>query len=105
MAPTNEQRILITQATPGMVLAQPVILPNKVRLCARGTVLSEVLITRLMIRGLKRIYVQGSNLPGRNRVQFNESIEQLHERFSRTTQVPTMVSLKIIVERVMVKYL
>ncbi len=105
MAPTNEQRILITQAIPGMVLAQPVILPNKVTLCARGTVLSEVLITRLMIRGLKRIYVQGRDLPGPNRARFNESIEQLHERFSRTTQIPTMVSLRIIVERVMVKYL
>jgi hypothetical protein len=105
MPQNSEQRILITQASDGMVLARPVILPNKVALCARGTILSETLITRLMIRGIKRIYVQGRDLPGLNRDGFNKSIEQLHERFSRARQFPTMASLEIIVERVMVKHL
>jgi hypothetical protein len=105
MSSTQEQRILITQATAGMELSQPVYLPNKVALCARGTVLTDALITRLMIRGIKRIYIKGQNLPGPNRAQFNESIQQLRVRFSRVQQFHTMTSLQTIVERVMVKYL
>jgi hypothetical protein len=105
MPQNSEQRILITQANDGMVLARTVILPNKVALCARGTVLSEALITRLMIRGIKRIYIQGRDLPGPHRDGFNQSIQQLHERFSRCRQFPTMASLENIVERVMVKHL
>jgi hypothetical protein len=105
MAPANEQRILITQASPGMVLAQPVILPNKVALCARGTILSDALITRLMVRGIKRIIIQGTALPGPSQAAYAETIHHLHQRFDRVRHYPTMASLEIIVERAMVKYL
>ena len=105
MPTTDEQRILITQAAPGMVLARPVVLPNKVSLCARGTVLSENLITKLMARGIKRVHVQGHPLPGPSQEAYLDSIKKLHERFSRVRHVPLMVSLQILVERVMVKRL
>lgn len=105
MAPTDEQRILITQAAPGMILARHVVLPSKVSLCSRGTVLSEVLITRLMARGIKRIYVQGHPLPRPSQDAYLESIQKLHERFSRVRHVPLMVTLHAIVERVMAKRL
>ncbi len=105
MMPNDEQRILLTQAAPGMVLARPVVLPNKVSLCARGTELSDLLITRLMARGIKRVYVQGHPLPGRSQEAYLDSIKKLHDRFSRVRHVPLMVSLQILVERVMVKRL
>ncbi len=105
MPPHDEQRILITQAAPGMTLSRPVVLPNKVALCARGTVLSETLITRLMARGIKRVHVQGHPLPGPSQDAYLESIKKLHERFSRVRHVPLMVSLQQLVERTMVKRL
>ena len=105
MPPTDEQRILITQAASGMTLARPVVLPSKVSLCARGTVLSEVLITRLMARGIKRIFVKGHPLPGPSQDAYLDSIKKLHERFSRVRHIPLMVNLHGIVERVMAKRL
>ena len=105
MPPTDEQRILITQATAGMMLSRPVAMPNKIALCSRGTELSELLITRLMARGIKRIYVKGHPLPGPDKDAYLESIKKLHERFSRVRLSPFMVSLHQIVERVMVKRL
>jgi hypothetical protein len=101
MPPTDEQRILITQATAGMTLSRPVAMPNKIALCSRGTVLSEILITRLMARGIKRIYP----LPGPDKDAYLESMKKLHERFSRVRHIPFMVSLQQTVERVMVKRL
>ena len=105
MPPIDEQRILITQAAPGMILSRPVVLPNKVALCARGTPLSEVLITRLMARGIKRVHVQGHPLPGPSQDAYLDSIKKLHDRFSRVRHVPMMVSLQYLVERAMVKRL
>ena len=105
MPPIDEQRILITQATAGMTLSRPVAMPNKIALCARGTVLSDILITRLMARGIKRIYVKGHPLPGPDKDAYLESMKKLHERFSRVRHIPFMVSLQQTVERVMVKRL
>ena len=45
----DEQRILLTQALPGMVLSRPVVLPSKVVLCASGMELTDSVITRLML--------------------------------------------------------
>jgi hypothetical protein len=101
----DEQRILITQATVGMTLSRPVAMPNKIALCSRGTVLSEILITRLMARGIKRIYVKGHPLPGPDKDAYLESMKKLHERFSRVRHIPFMVSLQQTVERVLVKRL
>ena len=101
----DEQRILLTQAAPGMVLSQPVVLPNKVTLCARGLELSDVIITRLMTRGIKRVHVLGHPLPHPNHEAFDESLAKLHERFSRVRHVPLMVSLEQIVEKAIVRRL
>jgi hypothetical protein len=101
----DEQRILLTQATPGMVLSQPVVLPNRVTLCARGMELTEATITRLMSRGIKRVHVVGRPLPSPNRDAFGESMGKLRERFSRVRHVPVMVSLEQIVEKALVRRL
>jgi hypothetical protein len=105
MAPPNEQRILLSQATAGMILSRPVALPNKVVLCARGLELSDIMIIRLMSRGIKRVYVQGNPLPGIGHDAFEESIRKLHERFSRVTHVPLMLSLAQLVEKAIVRRL
>jgi hypothetical protein len=105
MADPREQRILLTQATAGMVLSRPVVLPNKVVLCARGMALSDIMIVRLMSRGIKRIHVEGNQLPGQGQEAFEESMRKLHERFSRVRHVPLMVSLAQIVERATVRRL
>lgn len=105
MPPIDEQRILITQATAGMTLSRPVAMPNKIALCSRGTVLSEILITRLMARGIKRIFVKGHPLPGPDKDAYLESMKKLYERFSRVRHIPFMVSLQQTVERAMIKRL
>lgn len=105
MPPIDEQRILITQATAGMTLSRPVAMPNKIALCSRGTMLSEILITRLMARGIKRIFVKGHPLPGPDKDAYLESMKKLYERFSRVRHIPFMVSLQQTVERAMIKRL
>jgi hypothetical protein len=105
MAPPIEQRILLSQATAGMILSRPVALPNKVVLCARGLELSDLMIVRLMSRGIKRVYVQGNQLPGLGQVAFEESMRKHHERFSRVRHIPLMVSLAQIVEKATVRRL
>jgi hypothetical protein len=101
--PIDEQRILLTQAAPGMVLSRTVALPNKVPLCARGTALTEVIISRLMSRGIKRVYVQGHPLPTPSREAYIEVMTKLAERFSRVRHEPIMVNLQKLVERALTR--
>jgi hypothetical protein len=103
--PVDEQRILITQAVPGMVLSQPVVLPNKVALCARGTELSAPLIARLMQRGIKRVHVRGHPIPDLAQQGYAEVVRRLRLRFSRVRDRPVMVELERVVERVLVSRL
>jgi hypothetical protein len=105
MPPDAEQRILITQAAAGMILSRPVAMPNKVSLCARGMELSDAVITRLMSRGIKRIWVRGQPLPRPGHDAYLETIRKLRERFSRVHHVPIMVSLQQLVEKVLVRRL
>jgi hypothetical protein len=103
--PKDEQRILLTQALPGMVLSRPVVLPSKVVLCASGMELTDSVITRLMTRGIKRVHIVGRPLPGPSREAFGEGMAKLQERFSRVRHVPLMVSLQQIVEKAIVRRL
>jgi hypothetical protein len=99
----NEQRILITQAMPNMVLARAVQLPNKISLCKPGQILSDQLILKLMNRGIKRIYVQGQPLPAHSQDDYEERIRQLRKRFSRVRHQIIMLSLERLVENEMVR--
>ena len=105
MPPAGEQRILVTQATPGMILAKPVIMPNRVALCSAGMELSASVINHLLVRGIKRIYVRGQPLPARGEDEFEVMMRKLRHRFSRSRQVPLMSSIELIVEHALVKYL
>jgi hypothetical protein len=94
MADTEQQRILITQATPGMVLAQAIFTQNRVPLCAPGTPLNDGLIHRLTMRGVKRIYVQGTPLPDRAHRPFDQQAAEARERFSRLEHNSLMFALR-----------
>ena len=53
------QRIKLAQAAPGMVTARPIEAPNGQVLCSKGTVLSEVIITRLQRMDIGYVTVEG----------------------------------------------
>jgi hypothetical protein len=99
----EEQRILLLQAQPGMVLARDVNQGAQVKLCGKGTVLTGELLQQLDIRGIKRIVVQGRPIAGPTAAQKAEEARQLAERFARVQDQPAMVELQRAVERLMRK--
>jgi hypothetical protein len=99
----EEQRILLTQAAPGMVLSRPVALPNKVVLCGRGLALDDPLIHRLMGLGIKRVHVRGRPLPAVHREGFAERLARLRRSFSRVRHVPHMALLEQAIEKRVVR--
>ncbi|MFW5698416.1 MAG: hypothetical protein ACOCYN_01045 [Planctomycetota bacterium] len=98
MATDSEQRILITQARPDMVLARPVSDPDGVRLCGAGTTLNAYLIRKLTLRGIKRIHVRGTPVPVRSAIPFAHRVEALHARFERVRYLPLMGMLERAIE-------
>jgi hypothetical protein len=105
VATSQEQRILVSQAEPGMILARPVVLPdNEMVLCPKNTVLDDVLIARIGARGVKRIHVQGHPLKGhRTAMDYDTHIKRLAERFSRVQHVPFMRALQLSIERILAR--
>lgn len=101
MADKVEQRILITQATPGMVLSRPIALPNRTVLCGAGVSLSAPVIQRLTLRGIKRIYVRGQPLPTRSQEPLDVRLKALRWRFSRVRLLPLMSVIERAIEREM----
>lgn len=99
----EEQRILLTQAAPGMVLSRPVTLPNKVTLCGRGLVLHDSLIHKLMGLGIKRIHVKGRPLPAVNKEGFGERLQRLRRSFSRVRHIHHMQLLEAAIEKRVVR--
>ena len=97
----DEQRILITQAQPGMVLARPVTLPNKISLCGTGTELTDDLIQRFMLRGIKRLFVQGAALRSSANQPLAIRLENLHQRFSRVQDNSMMRYIEHCIEEAM----
>lgn len=97
MPETEEQRILLTQALPGMVLGRPVVNAEGVALCGTGSELTDLLIHKLTIRGIKRITVQGHPVSARPHEPLEERLRKLHHRFSRVSQVPLMRTLERII--------
>lgn len=99
----DEQRILLTQASPGMSLARQVQLPNQMVLCPRGTELTRELIHRLMVRGIKRIYIKGSPLTIQRLVSYTERRDRLKHAFTRARAFPHMAALEQVLERLLVR--
>ena len=98
-----EQRILVTQASPGMVIARPVLLPDRMVLVGEGAVLTDAMIGQLMTRGIKRIVVQGQPIANLSKAEWETRIQKLDERFERVRHLPFMAALRDVAARVMAK--
>jgi hypothetical protein len=98
-----EQRILLAQAAPGMVLARDVTTAGQVKLVGKGTTLDALLIARLDGRQVRRIHVQGRPIPGPTPEQQQAQLDRLAERFARVQDQPLMVDLQRAVERILRK--
>lgn len=101
----DEQRILITQAQPGMELTRPVQLPNQVILLAAGTELTDAAITQCLHRDVRRIHVRGNPLPAPSHEGYAEVVRRLRSRFSRVRDHAGMRALEQAVESVLVRHL
>lgn len=98
-----EQRILVTQASPGMFLARPVQLPDRMILVGEGAQVTEQLIGQLISRGIKRIVVRGKPIAGPSKQDWESRVAQLDQRFSRVRVNPFMNALRDVVARVLAR--
>jgi hypothetical protein len=98
-AERDEQRILLTQAEPGMVLSRPVLAKAGLVLCGEDTELSDKLIHLLTLRGIKRIFVRGQPLPAQASRPLEERLALLERRFSRVGHLRSMLQIKDAVAR------
>lgn len=100
----EEQRILLTQAETGMVLSRPVQTPTKLMLCGRGAELSDLLIRKLMARGIKRVWVKGRPLAAlAGHEGFAQRMARLRLGFSRVRHLPHMAALEAVIEKQIVR--
>lgn len=98
-----DQRILVTQAAPGMVVARPVTLADRMVLVGEGAVLSETMITQMLKRGIKRIVVRGQPVSRSASGDYDTRIAALDQRFSRVGKDPLMAALRDVVASNMAK--
>lgn len=98
-----EQRILVTQAAPGMFLARPVVLPDRMVLVGEGAQVTEQLIGQLISRGIKRIVVRGQPIAAMGSQNWESRLAALDERFSRQRHSPFMCALRDVVARVLAR--
>lgn len=89
------QRIALTSAAPGMVLAEPAESEQGTVVCGAGTTLTETLINRLQKFGVTRLIVEGHPV---KKVGEDETVEQqlaaLDRRFAAHADNELMMQLK-----------
>jgi len=94
------QRIKLSQAAPGMVTARPIEASNGQVLCAKGTSLSEALISRLERLDISHITVEGHPVDdGTPRKTLEEKLADIDQRFSRVSDDKLMMALKVVVQK------
>ncbi len=98
-----DQRILVTQAIPGMELARPVLLPDRMVLVGEGAVLTDAMITQMLKRSIKRIVVRGLPIDHATQGDYGARMTALKERFSRVDHIPLMRALHDLVARNLAK--
>jgi hypothetical protein len=84
------QKVPITLAAPGMVLAKPIMNDKGMPLCAEGTSLTESLIDRLRAMNITAITVKGHPLGDAAVKTLDEKIEEIEERFTHVKGDPIM---------------
>lgn len=99
MSAEVEQRLLTIQAAPGMVLARPVHDKGRMVLCGAGTTLSDTLILRLILRGVRHIQVKGRPLPSSASLPLEDQLQALRRRFSLVRSSPVLAQIERVIER------
>jgi hypothetical protein len=85
------QKVPITLASPGMVLAKPIMNDKGMPLCAEGTELTEMLIDRLRAMNITVLTVKGHPLGGDSTTRtLEERIAEIEERFIQVKGDPLM---------------
>lgn len=89
------QKVPITLATPGMVLAKPIMNDKGMPLCAEDTELTEMLIDRLRAMNIPAVTVKGHPLgDGSQAKGVDEKIMEIEERFMLVKGDPIMDRIK-----------
>jgi hypothetical protein len=91
------QKIPITQAAPGMVLAQEIKNsddPSSMTICGKGVKLTESLISRLMQMGVQSVRVEGHPVKIVGEATLEEMLAELDQRFSRVEDDVLMKKVK-----------
>lgn len=99
------QRILISLAKPGMVLAKDLVRPENPAgpaICGKGMELTVSLIERLRNMGMQSLTVQGHPVWMEGDKTLNDLLLELDQRFSRVTQDPLTSSLKEIYRKYLI---
>jgi hypothetical protein len=85
------QKVPIALASPGMVLAKPIMNDKGMPLCAEDTELTETLIDRLRAMNIAVVTVKGHPLGDDSPVKtVEEKIQDIQERFSQVKGDPLM---------------
>jgi hypothetical protein len=93
------QKIPFKMATAGMVLARDVFRndsPVGMPACGKGTVLTDVLLSRFEQINVQSIYVEGHPVKEAGDVSLEEMIARLDRRFEKVRQDPIAAKLKSI---------
>lgn len=94
------QRIKVEQAGVDMVIAHPIESSGGQVLCAKGTKLTESLITRLEKIEITHILVEGHPVDdGKRRETLEEDLSALDRRFRTVLDIKLMGALKTIVQK------
>jgi hypothetical protein len=91
------QKIPITQAVPGMVLAQEIKNsdnPSSMTICGKGVKLTDSLISRLTQMGVQSVSVEGHPVKEEGDATLEEMLEKLDKRFSRVEDDDLMKKVK-----------
>lgn len=89
------QRISISQAAAGMVLAEPAESEQGMVICGAGTALTDSLLARFEKFGVTRLTVEGHPVqkPGESRSE-EEQLAELEHRFAAHAADPVMMLIK-----------
>ncbi len=91
------QKIPITQAVPGMVLAQEIKNsdnPSGMTICGKGVKLTESLISRLTQMGVQSVSVEGHPVKVEGDATLEDMLAKLDKRFSRVEDDDLMKKVK-----------
>lgn len=94
------QRIKVEQGAPGMVIAHPIETSTGQVLCAKGTELTEGLISRLENLEISHILVEGHPVDdGKPQKTLEEELATLERRFQTVRDNKLMGALKMVVQK------